>query len=58
MKFNTIAIAALLTISESQAFKLSSVNEHACDFLDEHGEDLPTSLLDNEDVKPIELTMV
>ena len=58
MKFNTIAIAALFASTQAVKLSGSSVNKHACDFLDDHGEDLPTSLLDNENVKPVELTMV
>ena len=58
MKFNTIAIVALFAIGEMQAHKLKTVGKHACDFLDEHGEDLDMSLNDNQMSKPIELTMV
>lgn len=60
MKFQIVALAALLSISESQAYQLKShsVNKHACDFLDDHGEDINTSFVDNDDAKPVELTMV
>ena len=58
MKFNLIALAALLNLSATEAYKLSSVSKHACDFLDENGEEISSSLIDNENSKPIEISNV
>jgi len=56
MKLNLIVLAALF--SASQAYKLQSVHRHPADFLDDSGEETSTSLIDNADAKPIEITNV
>ena len=45
MKFNSLVLVALL--NTAAAYKLSSVGKHACDFIDEHGEEISSSLVDN-----------
>ena len=56
MKFNSLVLVALL--GATQAFQLKSHNKHACDFVDEHGEEISSSLVDNQNEKPIELSNV
>ena len=56
MKFNYCILAALLAASTTSAFKLRNKDKHACDFLDEHGEEVSSSLIDNEDSKDITMS--
>ena len=60
MKFLIViaSAAAMLVSSEAQAYQLKSQDKHACDFLDETGEEVSTSLIDNGDTKPIELSNI
>ena len=56
MKFNSIVIAALFAVSTTNAYKLRNSHKHACDFLDEHGEEVSSSLVDNEESKDITMS--
>ena len=59
MKFViVIASAMALLTSSTMGYQLKSQDKHACDFLDETGEEVSTSLIDNENTKPIELSNV
>lgn len=58
MKFNTLVLAALLTYSSTEAHKLITKSKHACDFLDENGEEISTSLVDNENAREIKISSI
>ena len=52
MKYSLVLVAFL---AYSNAHKLNGHNQHACDFLDESGEEISTSLVDNENAREIVL---
>ena len=56
MKFNSLVLVALL--GSTTAHKLIGKNQHACDFIDESGEEISSSLVDNQNEKPISITNV
>ena len=58
MKINTLVLLAL--VASTQAYQLKSIHKqkHACDFVDDKGEEISSSLVDNEESKPIELSNV